>query len=333
VLPGGEGRPCRRAVHASAVECVGLSHAGLDGARLRHPCHLTLRLGWIRSARASAIPQRRPYQSPRSPHRLALLRCVALVRRADTISDRRSSCEVPDVPTWRHREHSTGSTNALGLIRRFAAAESARWGPSYLLGRLRICRTRLSRVCPGSRLPPEGVSGTDGRAVTRTGDLGFHPGVYSPGSDRAVTAIRFQALMTITAQISSASSLSSKWPRADSKTSRGTWLSPMRVMASVSCSAARSRSVKGDCRPSASLLPELLLTLEASAGWKHGWRSKWTKRIQECLCERRKSKPLALGARGPQFESGRPDQMTVSEFSSRVCLDSTALKSRGAQPR
>jgi hypothetical protein len=25
--------------------------------------------------------------------------------------------------------------------------------------------------------------------------------------------------------------------------------------------------------------------------------------------------------------------MTVSEFSSRVCLDSTALKSRGAQPR
>src|ERR1039458_6750999 len=27
-----------------------------------------------------------------------------------------------------------------------------------------------------------------------------------------------------------------------------------------------------------------------------------------CLCERRKSKALALGARGPQFESGRPDQ-------------------------
>src|ERR1019366_2224372 len=56
------------------------------------------------------------------------------------------------------------------------------------------------------------------------------------------------------------------------------------------------------------LLPELLLTLEASAGLKHGWRSKWTKRIQEVLCERRKSKELALGARGPQFESGRPDQ-------------------------
>ena len=56
------------------------------------------------------------------------------------------------------------------------------------------------------------------------------------------------------------------------------------------------------------LLPKLLLTLEASAGWGYGWRSKWTKRIREGLCERRKSKALALGARGPQFESGRPDQ-------------------------
>src|ERR1019366_10639366 len=63
-----------------------------------------------------------------------------------------------------------------------------------------------------------------------------------------------------------------------------------------------------DWRGRVILLPELLLTLEASAGLKHGWRSKWTKRIQEVLCERRKSKELALGARGPQFESGRPDQ-------------------------
>jgi len=33
-----------------------------------------------------------------------------------------------------------------------------------------------------------------------------------------------------------------------------------------------------------------------------------------------------LGARGPQFESGRPDQTAGSEFSSSVCLNSTALK-------
>ena len=63
------------------------------------------------------------------------------------------------------------------------------------------------------------------------------------------------------------------------------------------------------CRSTrASLLPELLLTLEASADLKHGWRSKRTRRIQEGLCERRMSQELALGARGPRFESGRPDQ-------------------------
>jgi hypothetical protein len=61
------------------------------------------------------------------------------------------------------------------------------------------------------------------------------------------------------------------------------------------------------------LLPELLLTLEASAGVRHGSRSKWTKRIQNGLCERRKWKALALGARGPQFESGRPDQTAREE--------------------
>ena len=48
--------------------------------------------------------------------------------------------------------------------------------------------------------------------------------------------------------------------------------------------------------PSALLLPELFLTFEASAGLKHGWRSKWSKRIQEGLCERRRLKGFALGA-------------------------------------
>src|ERR1035437_3456608 len=64
-----------------------------------------------------------------------------------------------------------------------------------------------------------------------------------------------------------------------------------------------------DWRGRVILLPELLLTLEASAGLEHGWGSKWTKRIQEGVCERRKSKELALGARGPQFGSGPPYQL------------------------
>jgi len=77
----------------------------------------------------------------------------------------------------------------------------------------------------------------------------------------------------------------------------------------TSCGRAEWERVGGG---SSVLLPELLLTFEASAGLEQGWRSKWSKRIQESLCERRKLEALALGARGPQFESGRPDQRVNS---------------------
>jgi hypothetical protein len=52
------------------------------------------------------------------------------------------------------------------------------------------------------------------------------------------------------------------------------------------------------CRSSAALLLDPRRTLETSARHRHGWRSKWSKRIRDGLCERQKSKALALGARG-----------------------------------
>jgi len=60
--------------------------------------------------------------------------------------------------------------------------------------------------------------------------------------------------------------------------------------------------------PMVVLPPHRRPTLEASAGRRYGLRSKCPNRIQSGLCERRNSKALAVGARGPQFESGRPDQ-------------------------
>ena len=99
----------------------------------------------------------------------------------------------------------------------------------------------------------------------------------------------------------------------------------------TSCGRAEWERVGGG---SSVLLPELLLTFEASAGLEQGWRSKWSKRIQESLCERRKLKALALGARGPQFESGRPDQrVSSSSFLNSVGALALDLAGPGRGPR
>ena len=115
-----------------------------------------------------------------------------------------------------------------------------------------VTRAELDRALPGDDLVP-GARVLMDRAATLPAppelvwpwlvQLGRErAGWYLPGVDRAAIAIRFHALIAATAIVRSESSCSLNCCFTDSYTLSGTWVSLMRVTASVHASAARSRA-------------------------------------------------------------------------------------------
>jgi hypothetical protein len=76
------------------------------------------------------------------------------------------------------------------------------------------------------------------------------------------------------------------------------------------------------------LLPHLLRSFGASGAEGHGERSQWPSPTPDGLCGRRNSTAIALGARGPRFESGRPDHRTDSKFATSAWLGSKARQAQ-----